>query len=231
MLNCTYDRPRRSPFFLKNSPNAPESFNWHSFDAGPTYRTYCLAVEFQGIAKFSANTPRRIFYNKMEVFIQSKIVLRSCGCTDSNKPSDRLWDYIKRAITSACILFLLLPSLWYTVFNAGSFAERAEAVLAVVCGAENFFIYSILLLQRKTILNILRQLQAKVQQRKYNLSGLFVIFPGDLSCRPSLRSLFSHFSLYQATLYRPLRFTETETVTWKSSSTRPDGACRTFHCL
>lgn len=185
MVNFTYDRPRRSPFFLKNTPNSPEAFNWHSLNAAPTYGTYCLAVEIHGIAKFSANTLRRIFDNKMEVFIQSKIVLRSCGCTDSNKPSDRLWNYIKRAITSACILFLLLPSLWYTVFNASSFAEGAEALLAVVCGAENFFIYSILLLQRKTILNILGQLQAKVQERKYYLSGFYVIFSGDLSCLPS----------------------------------------------
>lgn len=101
----------------------------------------------------------------MEIFIGIKSLLRFLGLLQTNYPHKKLVQFL--LIISYCCFSITttFASFWFFFFEAKTFVERTGSYF-IICGFSSAFgIYCVVLMKRTDILELITQLETKMNER------------------------------------------------------------------
>lgn len=104
----------------------------------------------------------------MEFSVTTRNILRVVGYLSNDQSQSNLVIYTKRAICLVACVIIVPFSIWNIAYEATTFAERIKPLLALFFGSSAFVTYSIMLIQRRSILAVLAKLQLNVDKRIFN---------------------------------------------------------------
>lgn len=108
-------------------------------------------------------------------------ILRLLGYFNRNQPYGDIINITQRAFCLLSATLLIIPSLHKMIFDAKTFAEISSPLLTILCGASSFAFYLVMLIYRHQILDVLKVLHLKVEERK--VLKMFYFWPNNILIR------------------------------------------------
>lgn len=96
-------------------------------------------------------------------------VLRSLGYLDRHQPYGHGINILLRILCLLSTITAVPSMLWKIVYDSESFVQKIEPLLAFFYGLSSFIFYSVMLWQRRNILDTLIKLKMAVNKRTFGI--------------------------------------------------------------
>lgn len=103
----------------------------------------------------------------MEIFVELRKFLRYIGFLEFETRHGRILSLILRIPGFSLLIFAVITTVWYLIFDAKTFAEQTQSI--ETCEAYSYIltIYSIFILRRKDFLHMIKIIETRIGERKY----------------------------------------------------------------
>lgn len=150
----------------------------------------------------------------METFVAINKLLRLIGYMEPVHCCGHFLNIILRINCFFSAIFIFLPAFWSIAFEVETFGERTLSAMALICGATNFVAYSIMLLERQSILDMIADLQIQIQRRMNKRTQIILLEIVLISLHLCLYSIFLTFQAKKSRAIKYIKQRTTDSKNW-----------------